>query len=299
MDESNTLEGEVSEASTTQDASAQASTVDLITQYLNEISKNDILTREEEVDLAKRAKAGDEKAYKKLVESNLRLVVNIAKGYSGIGLSLMDLIQEGNLGLMKAVDKFNPDLGFKFSTYATHWIKQSILRAIANGSRTIRLPVHIHEQVMKVRSTKNALLTKFDREPTAKEIAEELDMDEERIEYLMSIDVGPVSLSTPVGDDGDSNLGDFVSDDSVNPPEECLVLQQMKSGVQEVFTAALSEREKNVISMRFGIDGGIPRTLDYIAEREGVTRERIRQIEEKALRKLRHPKYSRKLRGFL
>ena len=271
---------------------------DPVRMYLKEIGKIKLLTPEEELETAKRMAQGDEAARQRMSEANLRLVVSIAKRYVGRGMQLLDLIQEGNLGLMKAVEKFDYTKGYKFSTYATWWIRQSITRAIADQARTIRIPVHMVETINRVLRTSHSMVQTLGREPTTEEVAKELHMDVSKVEEIMKIAQEPVSLETPVGEEEDSHLGDFLPDtDASQPPEEAsytLLREQL-----EDVLATLTPREQEVLRMRFGLRDGKPHTLEEVGKEFDVTRERIRQIESKALRKLRHPSRSKKLRDFL
>lgn len=271
---------------------------DPVRMYLKEIGKVPLLTAQEEIDLAKRMEAGDEYAKQKLCEANLRLVVSIAKKYVGRGMLFLDLIQEGNLGLIKAVEKFDYHKGFKFSTYATWWIRQAITRAIADQARTIRIPVHMVETINKLIRVSRQLLQELGREPTPEEIAAELDMPVERVREILKISQEPVSLETPIGEEEDSHLGDFIQDDNVPVPAEAAAQTLLKEQLDEVLDT-LTEREQKVLRLRFGMDDGRARTLEEVGKEFDVTRERIRQIEAKALRKLRHPSRSRKLRDYL
>lgn len=271
---------------------------DPVKVYLKEIGRVPLLTPEEEVDLAIRISSGDEAAKKRLSEANLRLVVSIAKRYLGRGMQFLDLIQEGNLGLIKAVEKFDYHKGFKFSTYATWWIRQAITRAIADQARTIRIPVHMVETINKLIRVSRQLLQELGREPTPEEIAEELDMPVERVREILKISQEPVSLETPIGEEEDSHLGDFIQDDNVPVPAEAAAQTLLKEQLDEVLDT-LTEREQKVLRLRFGMNDGRARTLEEVGKEFDVTRERIRQIEAKALRKLRHPSRSRKLRDYL
>ena len=271
---------------------------DPVRMYLKEIGKVPLLTAEEEVDLAKRMAEGDESAKKRLAEANLRLVVSIAKRYVGRGMLFLDLIQEGNLGLIKAVEKFDYHKGFKFSTYATWWIRQAITRAIADQARTIRIPVHMVETINKLIRVSRQLLQDLGREPTPEEIAAELDMPVDRVREILKISQEPVSLETPIGEEEDSHLGDFIQDDNVPVPAEAAAATLLKEQLSEVLNT-LTEREQKVLRLRFGMNDGRARTLEEVGKEFDVTRERIRQIEAKALRKLRHPSRSRKLRDYL
>lgn len=271
---------------------------DPVRMYLKEIGKVPLLSADEEVELAKRMAEGDEDAKKRLAEANLRLVVSIAKRYVGRGMLFLDLIQEGNLGLIKAVEKFDYHKGFKFSTYATWWIRQAITRAIADQARTIRIPVHMVETINKLIRVSRQLLQELGREPTPGEIAAELDMPVERVREILKISQEPVSLETPIGEEEDSHLGDFIQDDNVPVPAEAAAQTLLKEQLDEVLDT-LTEREQKVLRLRFGMDDGRARTLEEVGKEFDVTRERIRQIEAKALRKLRHPSRSRKLRDYL
>ena len=271
---------------------------DPVRMYLKEIGKVPLLSADEEVELAKRMAEGDEDAKKRLAEANLRLVVSIAKRYVGRGMLFLDLIQEGNLGLIKAVEKFDYHKGFKFSTYATWWIRQAITRAIADQARTIRIPVHMVETINKLIRVSRQLLQELGREPTPEEIAAELDMPVERVREILKISQEPVSLETPIGEEEDSHLGDFIQDDNVPVPAEAAAQTLLKEQLDEVLDT-LTEREQKVLRLRFGMDDGRARTLEEVGKEFDVTSERIRQIEAKALRKLRHPSRSRKLRDYL
>ena len=271
---------------------------DPVRMYLKEIGKVPLLSADEEVELAKRMAEGDEEAKKRLAEANLRLVVSIAKRYVGRGMLFLDLIQEGNLGLIKAVEKFDYHKGFKFSTYATWWIRQAITRAIADQARTIRIPVHMVETINKLIRVSRQLLQELGREPTPEEIAAELDMPVERVREILKISQEPVSLETPIGEEGDGHLGDFIQDDNVPVPAEAAAQTLLKEQLDEVLDT-LTEREQKVLRLRFGMNDGRARTLEEVGKEFDVTRERIRQIEAKALRKLRHPSRSRKLRDYL
>ncbi len=272
---------------------------DPVRMYLKEIGRVPLLTAQEEVDLAKQMEAGDEEAQKRLAESNLRLVVSIAKRYVGRGMLFLDLIQEGNLGLIKAVEKFDYNKGYKFSTYATWWIRQAITRAIADQARTIRIPVHMVETINKLIRVSRQLLQKLGREPTADEIAKEMDVSVDRVREIMKIAQEPVSLETPIGEEEDSHLGDFIEDQDAQAPADAASFQLLKEQLGEVLST-LTEREQKVLILRFGLDEtGRARTLEEVGQSFGVTRERIRQIEAKALRKLRHPSRSKKLKDFL
>lgn len=271
---------------------------DPVRMYLKEIGNVPLLTVEEEIELAKRMELGDEEAKKKLAESNLRLVVSIAKRYVGRGLQLLDLIQEGNLGLIKAVEKFEYKKGYKFSTYATWWIRQSIVRAIADQARTIRVPVHVVETINRVMRTQRQLTQTLGREPSPEEIADEMKIPVERVREMMKIAMDPVSLETPIGEEEDSHLGDFIQDDHVAVPVDAATYALLQEQLTEVLDT-LTEREQKVLRLRFGLDDGKPRTLEEVGHEFHVTRERIRQIEGKALRKLRHPSRSKKLKDYL
>ena len=271
---------------------------DPVRMYLKEIGKVPLLSADEEIELAKRMSEGDEEAKKRLAEANLRLVVSIAKRYVGRGMLFLDLIQEGNLGLIKAVEKFDYQKGFKFSTYATWWIRQAITRAIADQARTIRIPVHMVETINKLIRVSRQLLQELGREPLPEEIAEELDMPVERVREILKISQEPVSLETPIGEEEDSHLGDFIQDDNVPVPAEAAAATLLKEQLNEVLDT-LTEREQKVLRLRFGMNDGRARTLEEVGKEFDVTRERIRQIEAKALRKLRHPSRSRKLKDYL
>lgn len=271
---------------------------DPVRMYLKEIGKVNLLTAEQEIQLAQRMEKGDEEAKKKLAEANLRLVVSIAKRYVGRGMLFLDLIQEGNLGLIKAVEKFDYRKGYKFSTYATWWIRQAITRAIADQARTIRIPVHMVETINKLIRVSRQLLQELGREPTPEEIAEEMNMPEERVREILKISQEPVSLETPIGEEEDSHLGDFIQDDNVPVPSDAAAFTLLKEQLVEVL-GTLTEREQKVLRLRFGLDDGRARTLEEVGKEFNVTRERIRQIEAKALRKLRHPSRSRKLKDYL
>ncbi len=288
-----------------QDAAAAASADthnlamdDPVKVYLKEIGRVPLLTAEEEQVLAMRIADGDQQAKQRLAEANLRLVVSIAKRYVGRGMQFLDLIQEGNLGLIKAVDKFDYTKGFKFSTYATWWIRQAITRAIADQARTIRIPVHMVETINKVKKTTSQLLHKNGRDPTAEEIADELQMPVEKVREILRVAQEPVSLETPIGEEEDSHLGDFIPDDDALAPADAASMLLLKEQLGEVLKT-LTAREEKVLSLRFGLEDGHPRTLEEVGKEFNVTRERIRQIEAKALRKLRHPSRSKKLKDFL
>ena len=271
---------------------------DPVRMYLKEIGKVPLLSADEEIEYAKRMEEGDEEAKKRLAEANLRLVVSIAKRYVGRGMQFLDLIQEGNLGLIKAVEKYDYRKGFKFSTYATWWIRQAITRAIADQARTIRIPVHMVETINKLVRVQRQLLQELGREPSPEEIAENMDIPVERVREIQKISQEPVSLETPIGEEEDSHLGDFIQDDNVPVPAEAAASTLLKEQLVEVL-GTLTEREQKVLRLRFGMDDGRARTLEEVGKEFNVTRERIRQIEAKALRKLRHPSRSRKLRDYL
>lgn len=271
---------------------------DPVRMYLKEIGKVPLLSAEEEIELAKRMELGDQEAKKRLAEANLRLVVSIAKRYVGRGMLFLDLIQEGNLGLIKAVEKFDYRKGYKFSTYATWWIRQAITRAIADQARTIRIPVHMVETINKLIRVSRQLLQELGREPTPEEIAAEMNMPVERVREILKISQEPVSLETPIGEEEDSHLGDFIQDDNVPVPADAAAFTLLKEQLEEVL-GTLTEREQKVLTLRFGLEDGRARTLEEVGKEFNVTRERIRQIEAKALRKLRHPSRSRKLKDFL
>lgn len=271
---------------------------DPVRMYLKEIGKVPLLSAEEEIELAKQMEIGDDLAKKRLCEANLRLVVSIAKRYVGRGMLFLDLIQEGNLGLIKAVDKFDWRKGYKFSTYATWWIRQAITRSIADQARTIRIPVHMVETINKLIRISRQLLQEYGREPTPEEIAVEMDISEEKVREILKIAQEPVSLETPIGEEEDSHLGDFIPDDDVPAPAEAAAFSMLKEQLVEVLDT-LTDREQKVLKLRFGLDDGRARTLEEVGRRFDVTRERIRQIEAKALRKLRHPSRSKKLKDYL
>ena len=271
---------------------------DPVRMYLKEIGKVPLLSAEEEIELAKRMEEGDEQAKQKLAEANLRLVVSIAKRYVGRGMLFLDLIQEGNLGLIKAVEKFDYRKGYKFSTYATWWIRQAITRAIADQARTIRIPVHMVETINKLIRVSRQLLQELGREPQPEEIAEVMDIPVERVREILKISQEPVSLETPIGEEEDSHLGDFIPDDNMPVPADAAAFTLLKEQLVEVLDT-LTEREKKVLTLRFGLEDGRARTLEEVGKEFNVTRERIRQIEAKALRKLRHPSRSRKLRDYI
>ena len=306
FDEPKTSDLENEEALTDEDLAITAENVDAfaddsVRMYLREIGEIPLLTPEEEADLAQRIVKGDKKAKDKMVESNMRLVVSIAKRYGGRGLDFLDLIQEGNTGLLRAVDKFDPEKGFKFSTYATWWVRQAITRAIADQARTIRIPVHMVETINKVLRTTRKLTSELNREPTNEEIAKALDMEPDKVDYVMRIKQDIASLDASVGregDDEDSVLGDFVEDEERASPEDSAANQILKEQLSEII-ASLSEREQKIIRLRFGIGGGRPHTLEEVGNEFDVTRERIRQIEAKALSKLRKNKETKKLHEYL
>ena len=299
LDEDVIAEGEdVEKIDFTDTGDISSTTQDPVKMYLKDIGKVPLLSAEEEIELAKRMEAGDEMAKKKLAESNLRLVVSIAKRYVGRGMLFLDLIQEGNLGLLKAVEKFDYRKGYKFSTYATWWIRQAITRAIADQARTIRIPVHMVETINKVTRVSRDLLQKLGREPLPEEVGEVMGLPKERVQEIMKIAQEPVSLETPIGEEEDSHLGDFIQDESIPTRVEATNQTLLHEQLDEV-VSTLTEREQRVIKLRFGWDDGRPRTLEEVGKEFNVTRERIRQIEAKALRKLRHPNRSRKLKDFL
>ena len=271
---------------------------DPVRMYLKEIGKVPLLSAEEEIELAKRMELGDQEAKKRLAEANLRLVVSIAKRYVGRGMLFLDLIQEGNLGLIKAVEKFDYRKGYKFSTYATWWIREAITRAIADQARTIRIPVHMVETINKLIRVSRQLLQELGREPTPEEIAAEMNMPVDRVREILKISQEPVSLETPIGEEEDSHLGDFIQDDNVPVPADAAAFTLLKEQLEEVL-GTLTEREQKVLTLRFGLEDGRARTLEEVGKEFNVTRERIRQIEAKALRKLRHPSRSRKLKDYL
>ncbi len=280
------------------DSAKNIPTDDPVRMYFKEIGKVPLLSAEEERDLAIRIEQGDEEAKKKLCESNLRLVVSIARRYLNRGLSFLDLIQEGNLGLIKAVEKFDYTKGYKFSTYATWWIRQAITRSIADQARTIRIPVHMVETINKLIRISRQLLQEYGREPTSEEIAKEMGISVDKVREIKKISQDPVSLETPIGEEEDSHLGDFIPDEDIPSPVDAAAYSMLQKQLREVLDT-LSEREKKVLILRFGLDDGRPRTLEEVGKEFNVTRERIRQIEAKALRKLRHPSRSKKLRDYL
>lgn len=271
---------------------------DPVRMYLKEIGRVDLLSGEEEIALAERIEEGDEEAKRRLAEANLRLVVSIAKRYVGRGMLFLDLIQEGNMGLIKAVEKFDYRKGFKFSTYATWWIRQAITRAIADQARTIRIPVHMVETINKLIRVQRQLLQDLGREPSPEEIAEDMDLTPDKVREILKIAQEPVSLETPIGEEDDSHLGDFIEDQDATSPSEHAAYELLKEQLEDVLDT-LTDREENVLRLRFGLDDGRTRTLEEVGKVFGVTRERIRQIEAKALRKLRHPSRSKRLKDFL
>ena len=271
---------------------------DPVKMYLKDIGRVPLLSADDEIELARKMQEGDEEAKKKLSEANLRLVVSIAKRYVGRGMLFLDLIQEGNLGLMKAVEKFDYQKGFKFSTYATWWIRQAITRAIADQARTIRIPVHMVETINKLTRVSRLLTQKYGREPTPAEIAKEMNVSEERVREIQKIAQDPVSLETPIGEEEDSHLGDFIEDETTVTPSDSVSTTMLKETVLSVLNS-LTPREEKVLRLRYGVDDGRPRTLEEVGKEFNVTRERIRQIEAKALRKLRHPSRSKHLKDFL
>lgn len=271
---------------------------DPVRMYLKEIGRVDLLSANEEINLAKRIEEGDEEAKRRLAEANLRLVVSIAKRYVGRGMLFLDLIQEGNMGLMKAVEKFDYRKGYKFSTYATWWIRQAITRAIADQARTIRIPVHMVETINKLIRVQRQLLQDLGREPTPEEIGEDMELTPDKVREILKIAQEPVSLETPIGEEDDSHLGDFIEDQDATSPSEHAAYELLKEQLEDVLDT-LTDREENVLRLRFGLDDGRTRTLEEVGKVFGVTRERIRQIEAKALRKLRHPSRSKRLKDFL
>ena len=304
VDDSNRAQAEVDEDKSEEEVDIDLSIPegisidDPVRMYLKEIGRVPLLSADEEIALAKRMEAGDEKAQKELAEANLRLVVSIAKRYVGRGMLFLDLIPEGNHGLIKAVEKFDYNKGYKFSTYATWWIRQAITRAIADQARTIRIPVHMVETINKLIRVSRQLLQQLGREPSPEEIAEAMEISVERVREIMKIAQEPVSLETPIGEEEDSHLGDFIEDQDAPAPAEAASFMLLKEQLEEVLDT-LTEREERVLRLRFGLDDGRARTLEEVGQNFGVTRERIRQIEAKALRKLRHPSRSRKLKDFL
>lgn len=275
----------------------EGSVTDPVRQYLRDIGKIPLLTAQDEIDLAKRAEKNEKKARDKLISANLRLVVSIAKKYVGRGMSLLDLIEEGNIGLMRAVDKYDWRRGYKFSTYATWWIRQAITRAIADQARTIRIPVHMVETINRFNRTQRRLMQELGREPTPEEVAKVLEIDESKAREIIKVSQEPTSLETPVGDEEDSHLGDFIADSGLQPDEQA-TRELLKVHLDEVLDS-LSPREKRVLQLRFGLEDGKQRTLEEVGKEFGVTRERIRQIEAKAIRKLKHPTRAKKLRDYL
>lgn len=273
-------------------------TNDPVRMYLKEIGRTRLLSMDEEIELAQKIEQGDEEARQKLTEANLRLVVSIARRYAGRGMLFLDLIQEGNLGLMKAVEKFDYRKGFKFSTYATWWIRQAITRAIADQARTIRIPVHMVETINKLIRVSRQLLQELGREPTPEEIAQTMELTVERVREIQKIAQEPVSMETPIGEESDSHLGDFIEDPDAVAPEDVAAYEMLKEQMKDILDT-LTDREENVLRLRFGLDDGKTRTLEEVGKVFGVTRERIRQIEAKALRKLRHPSRSKRLKDFL
>ena len=299
LDEDAISDGEdVEKIDFTDTGDISSTTQDPVKMYLKDIGKVPLLSAEEEIELAKRMEAGDEMAKKKLAESNLRLVVSIAKRYVGRGMLFLDLIQEGNLGLLKAVEKFDYRKGYKFSTYATWWIRQAITRAIADQARTIRIPVHMVETINKLTRVSRQLLQELGREPSPEEIAEEMDIPVEKVREIQKISQEPVSLETPIGEEEDSHLGDFIQDENVPVPAEAAAATLLREQLDDEL-ATLTEREQKVLRLRFGLDDGKARTLEEVGKEFQVTRERIRQIEAKAIRKLRQPSRSKKLQDYL
>ena len=296
--ESKTIKEEEVELLTDEDLTKDININDPVRMYLKEIGRISLLSPEEEMKLSLKVAAGDEEAKNILAESNLRLVVSIAKRYVGRGLLFLDLIQEGNIGLMKAVEKFDYDKGYKFSTYATWWIRQAITRALADQARTIRVPVHMVETINKMARIQRQLTLELNREPSDEELAKKMGITPEKVREVMKISQDPVSLETPIGEEEDSHLGDFVPDESNMSPEDFTIHEMLKEEIGDVLLT-LTEREEQVLRLRFGLDDGSPKTLEEVGQMFGVTRERIRQIEAKALRKLRHPSRSRKLKDFL
>lgn len=296
----NKVEGDIDKKSKSKTSSTTKTNIvdDPVRMYLKEIGKVSLLTREEEIALAKKVELGDEEAKKELAEANLRLVVSIAKKYIGRGMSLLDLIQEGNLGLIKAVEKFDYTKGYKFSTYATWWIRQAITRAIADQGRTIRIPVHMIESINKLVRVQRELVQELGREPHPEEIAKHMDLDVERVRKIIEISQKPISLETPIGEEEDSQLGDFIEDEHIKTPAEITTHTMLKEELKGVL-GSLTPREQKVLELRFGLNDGRPRTLEEVGKVFDVTRERIRQIEAKALRKLRHPSRRKKLKDFL
>ena len=296
--EENPADGGIEDILEDSDLAKELTINDPVRMYLKEIGKISLLTLEEEMDLSARIVAGDEEAKNKLAESNLRLVVSIAKRYVGRGMLFLDLIQEGNIGLMKAVEKFDAGKGYKFSTYATWWIRQAITRAIADQARTIRVPVHMVETINRLSRFQRQLTLELNRVPTDEELAKKMHLSLDKVREVIKIAQEPVSLETPIGEEDDSHLGDFVKDERSMSPEEYTVHELLKDEISDVLLT-LTEREEQVLRLRFGLDDGSSKTLEEVGQMFGVTRERIRQIEAKALRKLRHPSRSRKLKDFL
>ncbi len=298
-DDSAILEIEQEEDTSTEDLAASAAVMsdDPVKLYLKEIGSYPLLTIEQEIELAKRIESGDEAAKKSLAESNLRLVVSIAKRYVGRGLSFLDLIQEGNLGLIKAVDKFDYTKGYKFSTYATWWIRQAITRSIADQSRTIRIPVHMSEVINKTYRVSRTLLQELGREPTEQELAKAMNLSIEKVREILKVSADPISLDTPIGEEDDSHLGDFIKDERIVGPEDAAAYSVLQDQISKLLET-LTEREQRVLILRFGLQDGRTRTLEEVGKEFNVTRERIRQIEAKALRKLRHPSRARMLKGY-
>ena len=298
-DDSAILEIEQEEDTSTEDLAASAAVMsdNPVKLYLKEIGSYPLLTIEQEIELAKRIESGDEAAKKSLAESNLRLVVSIAKRYVGRGLSFLDLIQEGNLGLIKAVDKFDYTKGYKFSTYATWWIRQAITRSIADQSRTIRIPVHMSEVINKTYRVSRTLLQELGREPTEQELAKAMNLPIEKVREILKVSADPISLDTPIGEEDDSHLGDFIKDERIVGPEDAAAYSVLQDQISKLLET-LTEREQRVLILRFGLQDGRTRTLEEVGKEFNVTRERIRQIEAKALRKLRHPSRARMLKGY-
>ena len=297
MESDNKTTTELEKELETLTALEEGSVTDPVRQYLRDIGKIPLLTAADEIDLAKRAEKDEKKARDKLISANLRLVVSIAKKYVGRGMSLLDLIEEGNIGLMRAADKYDWRRGYKFSTYATWWIRQAITRAIADQARTIRIPVHMVETINRFNRTQRRLMQELGREPTPEEVAKALDIDESKAREIIKVSQEPTSLETPVGDEEDSHLGDFIADQGLQPDEQA-TRELLKIHLDEVLDS-LSPREKRVLQLRFGLEDGKQRTLEEVGKEFGVTRERIRQIEAKAIRKLKHPTRAKKLRDYL